>query len=190
MGPNVLNPRHPDMSRTVCPHYVQFLALFLCSLLCGCARSPRVIHIGTPPAGRLPTAADAHDSNSVPKFISIFALVVNPEKYHGQLVDVSGMAFYSEGHAVLSVSREAAVEGGTENRIYLDVTRCRRNRIWDRFEHLTEPDHWGELRFCSFKGIVDAFDRGNQPPVEYACTLRVLECTYFSEPRVYKSVIP
>jgi hypothetical protein len=111
----------------------------------------------------MPAGPVSHAHGDGPRLVSIYALIVDAERFHGQEISVSGVASFGDGVAVLAVSREAAGRAGAQDKLLLDLSRCKTR---DRFLRS------GQMRYCGVVATVDARTQDSIP--QYACVLRVL----------------
>jgi len=101
-------------------------------------------------------------------FVSLFAIVADPHRFHGQEVITAGFVGVDRGSADVGVNAESLRFGLFLNRVYVDYTDCE-NR--DTFEREASG------RCCWLLGVIDAEDTGPRSPVDYACTLRLRRLT-------------
>ncbi len=101
--------------------------------------------------------------------ISVFALLADPERFHGRTVHVVGfVSINSEGPLCILAPDLLSMDNLiVPNFINLDLSVCKHKQRLKTDE--------GPV-ICSLTGTIDARSRGpfNHPPM--ACTLRVSEC--------------
>jgi hypothetical protein len=116
----------------------------------------------------VPVARSDGVSEKDPPFVSLFAIVADPQRFHGREVITAGFVGFDRGLADIGVNSESLKFGLFLNRVYVDYTGCE-NR--DTFEREAGG------RCCWLRGVVDAEDKGPESPVDYACTLRLRRLT-------------
>jgi hypothetical protein len=101
--------------------------------------------------------------------VSIYAIISDPQRFHGREVLTAGFGLFSDGVTSLLASLEDRDYLLFLNGLGLDLSGCV-DREWVLAE--------GDRKACWLRGVIDAGAvTSNSSPVQYAATLRVIKCT-------------
>jgi hypothetical protein len=145
------------------------LGMALTLIASGCRNMSRSGALAqAPPTGTASMRRPLSEASRLP-VVSMYSIVAEPERFDGCQVITAGFVSVAEGVTVLALNQEAVRYGLFMNKAYLDLSQCiNRRKVLDQ----------AEGKCCWFKVVVDAKSKRPEDwDVEYACTLRALECT-------------
>lgn len=117
-----------------------------------------------------------HVSSAV-EWVSLIAIIADPERFHGREVWVTGFVSTMEDCSVVAINKESLEYSIGLNCLYLDLSRIQRSQ---REKFKVESN----LRCCSLRGFVDARKYGPDGTMGlrlYSCTLTVNRFTVEAE---------
>jgi hypothetical protein len=98
------------------------------------------------------------------RVLSLFPVLADPGKFHGQEIDIEAFVASAEGHYVLAPTLSCIANSTGPSLVNLDINRCRGK---EKLNSLNPG-------ICYLRGTVDAAEYGGPPPMAF--TFRAIEC--------------